>query len=95
MRVRIFGDAGGAETVAADAHADACRFGQAADHAEDIALPHRVARQAPRPAGHEGHLVLSAPASLAAAALATEVSVFDLDPAGLLPARLGQPHRDD
>ncbi len=49
----------------------------------------------PRPAGHEGHLVLSAPASLAAAALATEVSVFDLDPAGLLPARLGQPHRDD
>ena len=34
----------------------------------------------PRPAGHEGHLVLSAPASLAAAALATEVSVFDLDP---------------
>jgi plasmid stabilization system protein ParE len=75
---QVLGDAGGAEAVAADAHADACRFGPAADYVEDIALPHRVARQAPRPAGHEGHLVVSAPAALAAAALATEVSVVDL-----------------
>jgi hypothetical protein len=38
--------------VTTDARANAGCVGSAADHAEDIALPHGVARQAPRPAGH-------------------------------------------
>jgi len=42
--------------------------------------------------GHEGHLVLRAPASLAAATLATEVGVVDLHPTVELAVGLGQPH---